>query len=256
MLVGRTPYINIQPGIANFKLNTINRTSLPVENMSKVVVVTTDTTTLVKGHKYIVTIKHTRDSINFPTVRNNIRVWIDYNNNKSFEDAGETVITADHQTYGVFIDSFTVPLTAPTGTVRLRATAKMSDEGGHILPSSCDSPSVDPLGYHGEMEDYTAKIVAPTGIDEVSEHISNVVLYPNPTANQVSIVFGEQTDEAISIDLLDMTGKLVGNLLNNQPQNSLVYNFDLNNYAAAPGMYLIRIATANGMEFRKIVKTN
>jgi bacillolysin len=256
MLPGRTPYINIQPGITNFKLNTINRTSLPVESMSTVVVVTNDTTTLLRGHTYTVYITHTRDSINFPAVRNNIRVWIDYNNNHSFEDAGELVVTADHQTYGLFTATFTVPTTAPIGIVRLRATAKMSDEGGHILPSSCDSPSVDPLGYHGEMEDYTLKIQAPTAIEEVNEHANNVVLYPNPFTSHVTVAFDEIKNDAISVDLFDITGKQVGNLLHNQLQSALTYTFDLDKYASSPGIYFIRISSVNGTETMKVVKTN
>ena len=100
------------------------------------------------------------------------------------------------------------------------------------------------------------KIDAPTAINEMTAAVSNVVLFPNPTANQVSLVFGEVTNENISIDLLDITGTVVANLLNNQPQSSLIYTFDLNSHATAPGMYLVRIATAKGSEFKKIIKTN
>src|SRR4051812_11166125 len=92
LLPGRAPYDTDEPGITNFKLGTINRSSVNVESMSTVVVVTKDTTTLIAGHTYTVTMTHTRDSVSFPTVRNNIRVWVDYNSNFSFDDAGETVI--------------------------------------------------------------------------------------------------------------------------------------------------------------------
>ncbi len=255
MLVGRVPYSTLQPGIANFKLGTINRTSLPVESMSKVLVVTTDTASLIAGHTYTVTINHTRDSINFPTSRNNIRIWIDYNNNKSFNDAGETAITYDFQPYGVFTGTFTIPATTTPGIVRMRATVKMSSDAGHIIPSSCDSPTVDPIGYHGEMEDYTLRILSPVSIQEVNTSASDIVVYPNPSANRVTVSFGEVSNKPATIDLFDVTGRLVGALLN-QSQSSASYDFDLNDYVLTPGIYLIKVSVGDHTSYQKIVKTN
>jgi hypothetical protein len=255
MLTGDTPYSTDQPGITNFKLNTINRTSSNVESMSSVVVVTADTTVLLKGHTYTVTLTHSRDSVLFPTVRNNIRVWIDYNNNFSFDDAGETVISADYQTYGIFTATFTVPSTAPTGTVRLRATAKMSSDGGHTAPTSCDVPA-DPVGYHGEMEDYTMKIMAPTGISETNASSRLPVIFPNPACNQFSVLFDGTGEEPVSIILYDMTGKLVQELLALPVQSSSVYTFDMNNYPLSNGLYLLRVAAGGSVTSQKIIKSN
>ncbi|MCD6011399.1 MAG: metallo-peptidase family Reprolysin-like protein [Flavipsychrobacter sp.] len=254
-LPGRTPYAAEQPGIQIFKLGTINRTSSNVEDMSKVLVVTTDSTNLFRGHTYTVTIKHNRDSIFFPTARNNIRVWIDYNNNYNFDDAGETVITADFQAPGYYTGNFTVPVTAPVGTVRLRATAKMSSDAGHITPSSCDSPTIDPIGYHGEMEDYKVKIMPTTGVDEVVGITNDIVVYPCPTPGRITVSFAAIKSEPVSIDLLDVAGKLVGSLLQ-QTQSLSSYDFDLNDYVSAPGIYMIKVTTADNVSYQKVVKTN
>jgi len=257
LLPGRTPYSADQPGITNFKLNTINRTSGHVESMAKVVVVTTDTTVLQRGKKYGVSITHTRDAVVFPNARNNIRLWIDYNNNKSFDDAGEKVISVDYDTFGVFTDSFTVPLTAPLGKVRLRVTAKMSSDAGHSIPTPCDTPVADPIGYHGEIEDYDVRIVAaPTAAIESIPHASTAAIHPNPTNGQVTVTFDRISYEPISIDLLDVAGKHVGNLLHNEQQASGSYTFNLRDYISSGGVYLLKVTSPGSMSYQKVLISN
>jgi hypothetical protein len=160
MLPGQMPYASLQPGITNFSLNTINRTSGNSESFTTVVVVTGLSTTLTAGQTYTISITHSEDYLNFPGARNNLRVWIDYNNNFSFLDAGETVLQANLLPPATtFTAAFTIPQSTPAGTLTLRATAKMSSDAGHITPSPCNSPN-DPLGYHGEMEDYKLIVLA------------------------------------------------------------------------------------------------
>src|SRR6185503_7425692 len=84
------PYSPDMPGITNVTLNTINRTSLPIENYPNNSYVSTGiSTTLTAGQTVAVSITHTRDVNIFPSARNNIRVWIDYNLDYSFDDPGE-----------------------------------------------------------------------------------------------------------------------------------------------------------------------
>lgn len=255
-LPGRTPYSANQPGIEIFKLNTINRTSGHVEDMSKVLVVTNDSTALLRGHTYTVTIKHNRDSIVFPDIRNNIRVWIDYNNNYKFTDTGETVVSADFVAPGYYTATFTVPISAPLATVRLRATAKMSSDAGHIIPSPCDSPTVDPIGYHGEIEDYKVRILPTTGIDENYGRLSDLFVYPNPTTGQVYLSVGAVTNELLTIDLLDVTGKACISLIKNEKQSVDRYSFEIKNYSLESGIYIVRIEIGGNVFYRRVVLSN
>lgn len=255
MLPGRTSYSPYQPGIKNFKLNTINRTSGNVENplSSPSVVVTTDTTSLQRGQTYTVTIAHTRDSVNafFATARNNIRMWIDYNNDKDFDDAGETVISADTITAGVYTASFTVPATAPMGIVRLRVTAKMSKDAGHNIPTPCDMPA-DPLDYHGEMEDYTLRIMPAAGIENISSDNMQVSVYPNPANDKISVNIDSKDNELLNIGMYDITGKLVSTLLQEAKQTASRYDFHLNN-DISNGVYFIRVSSTTGQSYKKLV---
>jgi hypothetical protein len=186
MLPGETPYSPLQPGITNFKLNGINRTSSNSESAGSVVVTTGLSTTLTAGQTYTVSISHSEDTQFFPGARNNIRVWIDYNNNLSFIDAGETVVLVDLEAPATtYTAVFTVPASTPAGTVALRATAKMSADAGHTLPTPCNVPA-DPLGYHGEMEDYSVVIQpanpgqSPTAIFYSHPQFASKQPFPQP----------------------------------------------------------------------------
>lgn len=252
-LPGRTPYAPQQPGITEFKLNTIDRISGNSESTSSVVVEATDTTVLEQGKTYTVTMKHSEDAVNFPGARNNIRVWIDYNNDKDFLDAGETVISQDMQSSGTFTATFTVPMSAQLGKTMIRATAKMSSDAGHTIPTSCDNPA-DPLGYHGEMEDYAVRIVPPAAINEVSRNNDAISIYPNPTTNNITVSLKENNNVSIKIELYDITGKLVSNLLTADKQASSSYTFNLNNYTQTSGIYFVKVTTAGIVAYQKVIK--
>lgn len=254
-LPGRTPYSTNQPGITNFKLNTINRTSAGVESMSSVVVVTNDSTTLMRGQTYTVSISHSRDAVTFPDARNNIRVWIDYNNDKDFDDAGETAISSDYDTTSkVFTASFTVPSTATLGTTRLRATAKMSSDAGHTIPTSCDLPTPDPLGYHGEIEDYKVIIAPATGINDIKTGDLSINIYPNPATDLVNVSFNKISHQPMSIDLFDITGKVIKHLMYISDQDSQSYEFNLDQVNIPNGMFLIKASSTASSAYQKIIK--
>ena len=78
-------------------------------------------------------------------------VWIDYNQDNDFLDAGEQVFTQAATTTTPVSGSFTVPGTALAGNTRMRVSMKYNG-----IPTSCESFS------YGEVEDYTVNIIAPS----------------------------------------------------------------------------------------------
>lgn len=163
-------YASTMPGITRFQLNTIDRTSADLESMSNNYVNTGLSTTLVKGQSYAVTIDFTIDAPICPDM--NLRIWVDLNHDGQLDDAGETLLTVNHDLPPTYAGTITIPMSAQVGDTRLRVTAKMSDLGGHILPTPCDMPQ-DPFGYHGAMEDYTVSIVSAVGIEELAPVLSS-----------------------------------------------------------------------------------
>lgn len=94
-------------------------------------------------------------------------IWIDYNNDYDFTDAGENVYNSGAVTAAVS-NSFVVPA-GETGTTRMRITMKYN-----ALATSCEAFS------YGEVEDYTVQFVTPvsyctsTGTSSASRHIDYV----------------------------------------------------------------------------------
>ncbi len=75
------------------------------------------------------------------------KVWIDYNQNGSFSDAGELVYTPGALSSTAVSGSITIPTTATTGTTRMRVQMKYNGAG-----TECETFS------YGEVEDYSVNI--------------------------------------------------------------------------------------------------
>jgi hypothetical protein len=77
-------------------------------------------------------------------------VWIDWNNNYDFTDAGERVVITSYLSSPAVLPSITVPLGTPLGSYRMRIRNAQSG----VLISPCGNQ-----GY-GETEDYTLNVIA------------------------------------------------------------------------------------------------
>lgn len=78
-------------------------------------------------------------------------VWIDYNKNGLFTDAGELVWSKATSTTTPATGTITIPVSAALGTTRMRVSMKYN-----AIPTSCEA-----IPY-GQVEDYSVNIVAGT----------------------------------------------------------------------------------------------
>jgi len=224
--------------IGGVELNTINNTSsctaggyIDYGNIS---------TTLAKGTAYSATITPGITGQANPGAYTNdeIAIWIDYNNDMDFSDAGEQVGYVLVATGWSNVFNFTVPMSAATGAVNMRVRISYSPDG-----------AIDPcaVSTYGESEDYTVIITGPAGVNELDANL--VSIYPNPTENKLSIALGELAKETQQIDVLDITGKLVRQL--GQP-NSSIAELELN--GLAQGIYHVVISTQQGTITKQVIK--
>ncbi len=141
--------------ISNVKFNTINNTSTGSGGYANY---TSISTTVNKGTAYPLTLTPSFASTAYPEYFN---VYMDYNGDLDFADAGELVYSSPGTTATV-TSSITIPTTAITGSVRMRVIMK---DGA--ITSPCESFT------YGEVEDYTLSIQpgttgttcsAPTGL--------------------------------------------------------------------------------------------
>ena len=79
------------------------------------------------------------------------RIFIDWNNDLDFNDAGEIVYSSNGYVLSTVSGSFTVPVGQATGNYRMRIVADWNS----MTPIAC------PVGIDGETEDYTFTVAAP-----------------------------------------------------------------------------------------------
>ncbi|MDO5979213.1 reprolysin-like metallopeptidase [Flavivirga spongiicola] len=152
------------------QFNTINNTSAKPSGYSDYTSITTD---LNRDDSYDLTVNVNTDG-NFTT---NTQVWIDWNQNCSFNDAGEVYNLGDatNVANGAASNaplSITVPMNAIPGNTIMRVSTKFKDDG---LPTSCEN------GFDGEVEDYTINIL-PSDF----EYDTSITLVQFNTINQTS----------------------------------------------------------------------
>lgn len=124
-------------------------------------------------------------------------VFIDYNQNGVFTDAGETVWTKAAATATPASGSFTIPATATLGATRMRVSMKYN-----AVPTACEAFS------YGQVEDYTINITSAAKEDELSENIvaNEIKLYPNPTSSILNVT---SVSENASFKVHNVIGQII-----------------------------------------------
>lgn len=88
-----------------------------------------------------------------------IRIWIDFNNDQTFDDLTELLFTSTDPSTYVTNGSFTVPNVVPTNGLRMR----VMDNYYNITADACTGE------YYGETHDYTVNILPPPPCPQVSD---------------------------------------------------------------------------------------
>ena len=128
--------------IQKVELGTINNTSTGGNGYSDF---TSISTTLAKGVSNTITVTPKWTGTVYDE---GYGVFIDYNQDGDFSDAGETVYTKSKSKTTPVVGSFTVPVSATTGETRMRVVLKYN-----ATPTACEASF-----QYGEVEDYTVVI--------------------------------------------------------------------------------------------------
>ncbi len=151
--------------INSVSINTINNTSGANWGYGNY---TNLSTSLEQGQSYLLTLNPGFAESSFAE---HWRVWIDFNQDDSFNNTSELVYDSGFATLGQVQSFINIPATAFTGNTRMRVAMKWIDTGD-IAPSACGA-----INY-GEVEDYTINITSGT-FECTGPFIS---LNSNPTA--------------------------------------------------------------------------
>lgn len=176
------------------------------------------------------------------------RVFIDWNQNGLFTDAGEQMVSVSSSSAANLTSTFTVPATAKNGTTRMRVSMKYGS-----APTSCETFT------YGEVEDYNVVVTGGTArlsdqavaVEEGSNSQLNV--YPNPANTKFYL---SPTDVALSegtqIMMVDAKGRTWVNQTLSAPNNELEKT-EVNVENLPNGLYNLIILTKTGTVSKKLL---
>lgn len=132
---------------------------------------------------------------------NDIGVWVDWNRNGSFEDAGENIINIYGE--GPYNNiSFTVPEDASVGLTRMRVRYSYGSEDAAI---PCGTEN-----YFGEVEDYGINIIGdPLSVEDMENQDNTIKVFPNPSADGFYIYLPGDVSQYQAIKMYSLSGQLV-----------------------------------------------
>ncbi len=171
------------------------------------------------------------------------RVWVDFNKDGDFVDAGEQVYSSTASSTGTITGSFVVPSGTATGSTRIRVSMKRNS-----VASPCETFA------NGEVEDYTLVITAaspsgktaPTIVTATTAQLSSNI-YPNPSAGAVSLDLAIPANSGkVEMNVLDLNGKIVQsfNWESSTTDQTITHQIDMS--TQPKGIYMISINSASG----------
>lgn len=176
-------------GIVNFSINSFNNPSSESDGYKDFSTMT-NPAELKAGTSQNVEIDLYYDPVMLEYFQGNlnVRIWIDWNQDFDFTDAGEEALAVVKNCSASTMENpiikltatIQVPSDAKSGITRLRVYEDMVETDGHDIPNPCGYlNSTNGLGQHGECEDYKVNV----------EGVSTQ--QPMITSNMQSINFGK-----------------------------------------------------------------
>jgi hypothetical protein len=174
-------------------------------------------------------------------------VYIDYNHNGSFADAGEKVTTG--ASTAAISRTFTVPTTALNGATRMRVQMQY----GAYTTNSCTTYT------YGEVEDYTVNITgnaqAPAyytedAVDpEIIETTEPFTLFPNPANDNITVRYMSRAEGNVSLQVYSITGQKVLTMASSAAEG--VNTQDVNTTILSNGVYIFEVQNHGDIQRQK-----
>lgn len=184
---------------------------------------------------------------------NKFIVFIDWNQDGDFLDAGETYFETTATTIQIVgstgvdgkeaVGNIVVPADALLGNTRMRI--KKNFGSGTFYPNPCFSAGTLAAGTNtgfGQAEDYTVTVEEKLAVSSATK--TKMAVYPNPVKEVLNINSGGQKITQVSFYSLD--GKLVKSV------NADAKNIDVN--SLPKGVYIIRVKSAETEQSFKVIK--
>ena len=98
----------------------------------------------------------------------------------------------------------------------------------------------------------------PTAVTTVPENNAEIKVFPNPVADEFVLQYSLSQEASVQIDLFDVAGNKIGNMLNNvsQPTGKYSLGIHTDQYNLAAGIYLVSINIGGKVTTQKLVITD
>lgn len=173
-------------------------------------------------------------------------VWIDFNRDGDFTDAGEQVFTQAATQNTSVSGTINIPATALGGSTRMRVSMKYNG-----IPTSCETFN------YGEVEDYTINIT-PTGSStfaDQAEHIpanlKDVVVSPNPANKLVTVKAKAQNNTLVRFALINVNGIYMQNKKAKAQNGIATQTFEVSRLPK--GLYLIKVQSNGVQKIKRVI---
>ncbi len=191
-------------------------------------------TNVTAGSTYTITFK---PGYSGSTYREYWTVYIDYNQNGTLNNTGETVVTVSTTSVNGGTASITIPTTAKSGLTRMRIQMHY----GSQVTNPCSAFN------YGEVEDYTINISGGSGftssslnsLQDGTNKLPFIIVAPNPVTGSNALTNYRLADNGNTVmKVIDLDGRILRTVqLGNQTAGEHVYNLGLNKISS--GNYIL-----------------
>ncbi|WP_300670031.1 reprolysin-like metallopeptidase [Soonwooa sp.] len=126
-----------------------------------------------------------------------VLVWIDFDGNGSFDDAGEQVLVTTKKK-SPWTGEITIPASAKTGKTRMRVRVHDTSSGPNATPCGTST--------YGQVEDYSLNI-GTLAVNDVQTN-NKLQVYPNPASDVINI---SNITSKSTYQIVNMAGQVVAN---------------------------------------------
>ncbi|WP_235604505.1 GEVED domain-containing protein [Flavobacterium covae] len=213
--------------IGKVVIGTINNTSTSTVGYENF---TTLSTSAVRSSTQTITITPSWNSTTYPE---GYALFIDYNQDGDFTDAGETVWTKAPSTTTPVSGTFTIPATAILGATRMRISMKYNG-----IPTSCETFS------YGQVEDYTINITSSA--KENQKNIASgfeITVFPIPTSEILTI---KGISEMATYKVYNLVGQIV--------LEGKINNEQINVTNCKAGNYILEVSDLHSTVTKRFIK--
>ncbi len=219
------------------QFNTINQASAKLTSYSDYM---SSPTNVNRNGSYDLTVNANTDG-NYTTTT---RVWIDWNQNCSFDDAGEAYDLGDatNTSDGATSNSpfsITIPVSAALGNTVMRVSTKFKDDG---TPTSCEN------GFDGEVEDYTVNVQTSLAVEEFG--FDNFAVFPNPNKGEFTIKLNSSLSSNVNVEVYDLRGRKI---FKNKYKDAGDFNETIHLNQVQSGMYILNVSDDKRKSTKKII---